>query len=135
MSIVSKFQNLLRNPKFAEFLRFCVVGAICTIIDAGVFYAIHDLTGYRIAIVCGFIISLAFNYVLNIYWTFKSKPSVSNSIGLILAHCFNIFVVRFSLMWLFVDTLGFTENVGYIPTLIISMFTNFIIIRLIVNKL
>lgn len=124
----------LKQNKVAEFLRFCLVGGVCTVVDVVVYYAIHDCTGYRIAIVSGFIVSLTLNYVLNIYWTFNTKPSFKNSIGIITAHCFNIFVVRFGLMWLFVDKLGITEDIGYIPTLGISMLTNFVIIRFVLKQ-
>ena len=116
------------------FIKFCIVGALCTAIDAGVFYSVKDATGYRMAMILGFVLSLTVNYLLNIYWSFHSKPSVSNAFGIIAAHCFNIFVVRMSLMYLFVDTIGLTDSIGYIPTLIISMVTNFFIIRFVANR-
>ena len=116
------------------FIKFCIVGALCTAIDAGVFYAVKDATGYRMAMILGFALSLIVNYLLNIYWSFRSKPSVVNALGILAAHCFNIFVVRMSLMYLFVDTIGLTDSIGYIPTLIISMVTNFFIIRFVANR-
>ena len=116
------------------FIRFCLVGAVCTAIDAGVYYAVKEATGYRMAMIIGFAFSLIVNYLLNIYWSFHSKPSVANALGILAAHCFNIFVVRMSLMYLFVDTIGLTDSIGYIPTLIISMVTNFLIIRFVANK-
>ena len=125
----------LKVSPLREFICFCFVGVICTAVDAGVFYSVHEWTGYRLAMVLGFALSLGVNYVLNIYWSFRAKPSVKNAVGMIAAHCFNIFVVRMSLMWLFVDTAGMTDSIAYIPTLLISMVTNFIIIRLVVNKL
>ena len=86
------------------------------------------------AMIIGFALSLIVNYLLNIYWSFRSKPSVANALGILAAHCFNIFVVRMSLMYLFVDTIGLTDSIGYIPTLIISMVTNFLIIRFVTNR-
>lgn len=116
------------------FIKFCLVGALCTAIDAGVFYIVKETTGYRMAMIIGFALSLIVNYLLNIYWSFRSKPSVANALGILAAHCFNIFVVRMSLMYLFVDTIGLTDSIGYIPTLIISMVTNFLIIRFVTNR-
>lgn len=118
----------------SEFIRYCIVGIICTIIDASVFYLLHNLIGYRFAMVCGFCLSLFINYLLNIYWSFQVKPTIHNAIGVIMAHCFNIFVVRMSLMWLFVDLLFISEVIAFIPTLLISVITNFLLIRYIVNK-
>ena len=126
---------MIRYPKFVEFGKFCIVGGICTVIDAGVFYATHNLIGYRLAMIAGFCLSIIVNYLLNIYWSFKSKPSLKNAIGILAAHLFNIFVVRLGLMWLFVDSLGLSDSIAYLPTLAISLVTNFIIIRFVVKQL
>ncbi len=127
-------ETTLGNPKVHEFIRFCIVGVICTAIDAGIFYATRELTGYRIAMVCGFTLSLSVNYVLNIYWSFNAKPTLKNAIGMLAAHCFNIFVVRMALMWMFVEYFCIDESIPYIPTLLISIITNFIILRFIVKR-
>lgn len=128
------FDNIKQNPKSIEFVKFCIIGCICTTIDAGIFYAIHSSTGYRIAMICGFCISIIFNYLLNTYWSFKAKPTISNIVGFLVAHCLNIFFVRISLMWLFVDLLQITDGIAYIPTLLISTVTNFLIIRFIMKR-
>lgn len=129
-----RLTELFRSGRFREFLRFCVVGGICTLIDAGVFYALHSITGYRLAMIVGFCVSIFVNYILNIYWSFKEKPTLKNAIGVLAAHLFNIFVVRMSLMWLFVDVAKMTDSIAYLPTLAISMVTNFVIIRFVVNR-
>lgn len=130
-----RLNELVRSDRFREFLRFCIVGGICTLIDAGVFYALHNHTGYRIAMIAGFYVSICVNYVLNIYWSFKEKPTLKNAIGILAAHLFNIFVVRMSLMWLFVDVARMTDSIAYLPTLAISMVTNFVIIRFVVKRI
>ena len=130
-----RLKELVRCTKFQEFLRFCIVGGICTLIDAGVFYALHNYTGYRIAMIAGFSVSICVNYVLNIYWSFQENPTFKNAIGILAAHLFNIFVVRMALMWLFVDVTRLTDSIAYLPTLAISMMTNFIIIRFVVKNI
>lgn len=122
------------NKGIKEFLKFCLVGAICTAIDAGVFYATKANLGYRLAMILGFILSIGANYVLNIYWSFHALHSLRNIVVFICAHCFNIFVVRMLLMYIFVDTIGLSDSIGFIPTLTISIFTNFLIIRRFVRK-
>ena len=119
----------------SEFAKFCIVGVICTIIDASVFYETHETIGYRMAMVLGFVVSISVNYLLNIFWSFRVKPSVKNALGTISAHCFNIFVVRMCLMWLFVDCILLPDSVAYIPTLMISTITNFLVIHYVVHKL
>lgn len=122
------------NSKKAEFVRFCIVGVIATALDAGIFYLVRLFASYQVALVSGYCLSLIVNYLLTIYWTFKKKPSTGNLFGVIAAHMFNLFVVRFSLMWIFVNLAEIPDRIAYIPTLMISMVTNFLVVRFAVNK-
>lgn len=116
-----------------EFLRFCIVGFLCTLVDAIIFYASNSIFSYQISLICGYLISLVLNYYLTIHWTFKSKSNLKNAVGIILAHLFNLFVIRMGLMFLFVNICEASNIVAYIPTLIISVITNFLIIRFVVK--
>ena len=130
-----RLYRFIKNMKFQEFLRFSIVGGVCTLIDACVFYLLYRNYGYRLAISAGFVASISVNYILNVYWSFKEKPTIKNAIGLLMAHVFNIFVIRMSLMWLFIDLIKLPESIAYVPTLLISIITNFIIIRFIVKHI
>ena len=118
-----------------EFIRFCIVGAIATGIDAGIFYITIMFTSYPVALVTGYCISLIFNYLLTMYWTFQKKPSLANLIGVVGAHLFNLFIVRMGLMHLFVDIMGIDDRIAYIPTLAISVVTNFLVVSFVVHKI
>lgn len=117
-----------------EFFRFCVVGIIATLIDIIFFYILRQFFGYQVSMISGYVISLIFNYYLTILWTFNKRPSCKNALGVSIAHLFNLFVVRMSLMHLFVGILSLEDKTAYIPTLTISVFSNFLIIRYIVTK-
>lgn len=119
----------------SEFFRFCIVGALCTGIDAVIYYLVLMIASYQCSLVSGYLLSLIVNYFLTIYWTFQTKPNKGNAIGIIAAHLFNLFVVRMSLMYFFVDIMRINEKIAYVPTLAISVITNFIIIKLLVNRL
>lgn len=125
----------LKYNRYGEFIRFCIVGVICTGIDAAIFYAVRSFAPYPIALVSGYVLSLIVNYFLTIYWTFRSKPNAKNAIGVVAAHMFNLFVVRMGLMYVFVDILAINDRIAYIPTLMISVVTNFIIVKFVINKL
>lgn len=128
-------KQIFAKLKTSEFIRFCVVGIICTAIDVSIFYAIHKFTGYKIAMISGFSVSLSINYILNIYWSFKTKPSIINAITIIIAHCLNIFVVRMTLMWFFINLTNLSDSIAFIPTILLSVISNFLIIRIIARKL
>ena len=117
-----------------QFIRYCIVGAICTGLDAVIFYVVRLVAPYQIALVCGYVLSLIVNYYLTVFWTFQSKPTAKNAVGVIAAHLFNLFVVRMGLMYLFIEMMGISDRIAYLPTLAISVITNFIILKIIVKK-
>ena len=123
-----------QNRKMAEFARFCIVGGVCTGIDATIFYLVRGFASYPVALVSGYLLSLIINYFLTVYWTFKAKASVWNAVGIIAAHLFNLFVVRMGMMYILVQLLVINDRVAYIPTLLTSIISNFIIIKLVVNR-
>lgn len=133
-SIIRLFLKYYNQKKYREFFRFCIVGLICTVIDAGIYYCTRLFMPYLAALTCGYCLSLVLNYFLTIYWTFEQKANTQNAIGVIGAHLFNLFVVRFCLMYFFVSIIGMSDKIAYLPTFAISCITNFLIIRFLVNK-
>lgn len=130
--MISKLKN---NQQLAEFIRFCVVGVLCTLIDAAIFYTIELISCYQLALISGYCISLIVNYFLTVCWTFKVRPSKRNLAGVVSVHLFNLFVIRMGLMYVFIYMIGLVENMAYIPTLIISVILNFILIKWIIGKM
>ena len=124
----------MNREKYSELIRFCIVGALCTGIDAIIFYTVRLFAPYIVALISGYLLSLIINYLLTVIWTFKSKPNKQNAIGVFAAHLFNLFVVRMSLMWLFVEVSHLEDKIAYIPTLLISVITNFVIIKFVINR-
>lgn len=122
------------DTRYQEFMRFCIVGAVCTALDMALFYLFRVVVPYQIALVGGYVISLVVNYILTIRWTFRTSSTVRNAVGIVLAHLFNLFVVRMGLMYVFTSVVRMGDDLAFIPTLIISVVTNFVIIRVIVNK-
>ena len=62
-----------------EFVKFCVVGLICTVIDWGIYFLIKKFTGWetqelkQIMKALSFVGSVGVSYLLNRIWTFKSE--------------------------------------------------------------
>lgn len=127
-------QMYIRNDRLREFIRFCIVGGMCAVIDACIFYIVRLFAPYQIALVSGYVLSLCVNYYLTVKWTFKVGASKSNAFGIIMAHLFNLFIVRMGLMWLFVDTMQIPDSIAYLPMAVISAVSNFLVVKLAVNK-
>ena len=117
-----------------QFILFCIVGAFATLLDAALFYMFRQWMSYQASMVLSYTICLLLNMVLTLRWTFRRKFSLRNVMGVMWAHLFNLFVVRYKLMELFVVTLKMSDRLAYLPTLGISVVVNFLIIRAIVHK-
>lgn len=131
--IAEKIKELFSHKETGQFIRFCIVGGICAMIDAAIFYVVRLFAPYQVALVSGYLISLCVNYLLTIYWTFRTESSVLNLVGIVGAHMFNLFVVRMGLMMLFVELLGLRDSIAYLPMAVISAVTNYIVIRTVVK--
>ena len=133
MSFEAKIKGFLTNSETQQFIRFCIVGGTCALIDAAVFYVVRLIAPYQVALISGYFISLCVNYLLTVYWTFQTKPAVLNLFGIIGAHMFNLFVVRMGLMLFFVEMLGWKDSIAYLPMAVISAVTNYLVIRTVVK--
>lgn len=131
--MINKIKELLNHKETRQFVRFCIVGGTCAMIDAAIFYVVRLFAPYQVALISGYLISLCVNYLLTVYWTFQTKSSVRNLVGIVGAHMFNLFVVRMGLMLLFVEILGIKDSIAYIPMAVISAVTNYLVIRTVVK--
>jgi putative flippase GtrA len=91
--IIANIKKYLNVTVLKEFLRYCVVGGIAFLVDAGVlalfYYIIFEHVNALIfgsidlrntlATACGFIAGLAANYVLSILFVFNSSKQKSKN--------------------------------------------------------
>lgn len=73
------FSLFVRQIWVREFIKFCVVGLTCTVIDWGIYFVIKKFTGWEIQELkqvmkaLSFIGSVGVSYLLNRTWTFRSN--------------------------------------------------------------
>ena len=128
-----KLKMVANCQRLREFIRFCIVGTVSSGIDAIVFYTVSTFTVYQVALILGYLTGLIFNYIFTIYWTFGQKPSAKNAVGVVSAHLVNLLIIRMGLMWLFVSSFDMSEKIAFIPTMIISVIANFLMVRFAVS--
>ncbi len=116
-----------------QFVRFIIVGCICTMTDMVLFYVLRMFVPYQQAMIAGYLTSLTINYLLTVYWTFGTQASIRNLVGIVLVHLFNLFVVRMGLMYVFVRQMAMDDRVAFVPTLVISSLVVFFMIRRVVH--
>lgn len=119
--------QILRSSRLWEVIRFGLVGTLVTAIHYVVYWLFKRWMDYSLAFAIGYGLSFVVNYVLTSYFTFRCKASLKNGIGFGGAHLFN-FILQTLLLRFFV-WMGFTPTLAPIPVYLISIPTNFLMVR------
>lgn len=127
-------KKFFRSQSARELIRFCIVGMIATGIDAAIFYLFKSFTSYQYSLVAGYLVSLIFNYLMTVYWTFSVKSNIKHFVGIISVHLLNLFVIRMGLMCFFINFMSLTDSVAYLPMLLISIAASFSMVRYVVKN-
>ena len=117
----------------AEFIRFGIVGVVATAIHYGVYLLLDLVMPANPAYAIGYVVSFLCNFYLSSRFTFRKKASVKKGVGFALSHLVN-FGLHMGLLNLFLF-LGLTEAWAPIPVYSICIPVNFILVRLVFNKL
>lgn len=124
------------NNKFllngVEFGKFAIVGIIATCINLGIYYSLINLNiNHSISYSLGYGISLIFNYILTLFFTFKSKHNNKKGVKFIFVHIFN-YVLQLCILNIFL--LFMNENVAPILTQLISAPINFLFVKKVIKS-
>ena len=87
--------EIIKNEKIQEFIRFCIIGVVATLIHYGIYYAI--IKGFQIekelwinaAYTIGYVISWCCNLWLSAHYTFKTTVNVKRGVGFAVSHGIN----------------------------------------------
>ena len=120
------------NSKVKEILRFCVVGIVAVAIQFSTYYLLIGFCNHNIALPVSYVVSLFFNYLLTLHFTFKVSGNAKNGMGFIASHCVN-FTLQFLFLNLFIG-FGMNRRWAIIPVFMICVPINYILVRLSMKK-
>ncbi len=132
--MINKF---IYSKLFKQLFRFGVVGFTAFLIDAGVLYVLTEYLHvyYLVSSVISFIVSLAYNYILSIFWVFDVKRKQTYKEVLLFAILSVIGLgVNQLVMYLGVDLLNIHYMLCKIIATIIVMVYNFITRKIFIEK-
>ena len=125
--------SILNKETFWELCRFGIVGVVAVAINYAIYLVLLPYIDKSVAYAIGYIISFCFNYWLSAHFTFKKETNKKNGIGFAGAHVFNFFL-QIGLLNFFV-WLGVPKVWAPLPMYCIAVPSNFLIVRLVFNKL
>lgn len=136
---MQKICEIIKNEKIREFIRFCIIGVVATLIHYGIYYVI--IKGFQIekelwiniAYTIGFVISWCCNLWLSAHYTFKTTVNVKRGVGFAVSHGIN-YLLHLGFLNLFL-WIGISATIA--PWLVFCCVIpiNFILVRTVFKKL
>lgn len=121
-----------KKQKIGEILRFCIVGALATILQYGIYLGFELFLNHNISMTIGYIISFAFNFYASTRFTFKVKANAHRGAGFVLSHVVNYLLQMVTLN--FFIWLGVSEKIAPVPMFCICVPVNFLLVRYFLKK-
>ena len=130
---------MFHTQKFQEFLRFCVVGVVATMIHYGLYLLliqtlpVDNSWWTNVAYSVGYFTGFLCNLWLSAHFTFKEKITVKIGVGFTISNA-----VNYSLHLLFLNFflwIGLQEQWAPIPVYCIVVPINFLLVRFVFKKM
>lgn len=121
-----------KSLKQQQFIRYIVTGTVGTLIQYGIYYMLLNLMDARMAYTIATVFYILVTFLMTNYYTFKVKPTWSNSIGYLIQQGIN-YVMQISFLSLFLY-IGIPKQLAPIPVYLIALPLNFFILRFIFKK-
>lgn len=92
---MQKITDILYSQKLREFIRFCIIGVIATLIHYSIYYAIIKGCGVEreiwlnAAYTIGYVVSWCCNLWLTAHYTFNTTVNVKRGVGFAVSHGIN----------------------------------------------
>ena len=116
------------NSRFAEIVRFGLVGALATVLQY-VFYVIFvHAVGVKAvpSSMISYALSFVVNFFLSSYFTFHTRPDAKKGVGFTLSHLFNM-GLQTGLVAIFQQIVG--KTLALLPAMAICIPVNYILVR------
>ena len=98
VGITAKIKAIYESdPKYGEFLRFCINGALAVGIQYAVYWVLIHWMGANAAYTLSYLVSFCCNFLVTSYWTFHSRPTWKRLTGFGGSHVVN-FLVQLSFL-------------------------------------
>lgn len=115
------------NPVIWEFVRFGIVGGVCTALHYGIYFLLQMAINVNVAYTVGYLLSFVVNFYLTSYFTFGSAPSWKKLFGMAGAHGVN-YLLHMVLLNLFL-WIGVGAKWAPLPVFAIAIPVNFILVK------
>lgn len=116
------------NSRFAEIVRFGLVGALATVLQYGFYVIFVHAVGVKAvpSSMISYALSFIVNFFLSSYFTFHTRPNAKKGLGFTLSHLFNM-GLQTGLVAIFQQIVG--KTLALLPAMAICIPVNYILVR------
>jgi len=121
--------HILRIEIYRQFIKFCIIGAVNTIIDYSIYLLLNRVFGlyFLYANIIAIIVAMTSSFIFNKYWTFRNneKKIRSQSIKFIIVNIIYFFLNNF-IVFALANYLAVYDILAKITATIVGLFWNFV---------
>ncbi len=141
--MMKKIKQLATGDSVKQFLIYLIVGALATVVEWVVFYALNHLQimHYLLSVTIAYVISTFANWLFGKALLFHEKQNIWRELGKIYATSVVGLLLNWLIMWFLVDCLGMfgfpviSEMIAKIIATAVVFFWNFIIRKFVIYKI
>lgn len=134
-----RFQEIFNSPKLKEFIRFCLVGGLATILHYGIYLLLIKVITFdvvwwtNLAYTFGYVISWFVNLYLTAHFTFKKDVTFKRSVGFAFSHFVN-YLLHMLLLNLYLKW-GISKEFAPIFVYLVAVPVNFLLVRFVFKRI
>lgn len=120
---------------YNEFTRFAIVGGVNTMNYYMIYLLCYNILGwhYLISHLSGFLVSFVISFFLNVYFTYRVKPTISKFLKFPLTQVVNMSVSS-ALVYIFIEWFHINGNIAPLAAVIFTVPVTFIVTSKILKK-
>ncbi len=116
------------DSRFAEIVRFGIVGGIATILQFGIYVIFVEVIHVKAvpSTIISYALSFIVNFFLSSYFTFHTRPNAKKGLGFTLSHLVNM-GLQTGFVAIFQQVVG--KTLALLPALAICIPVNYLLVR------
>lgn len=127
MNFIFKLKQYINNSK-CQIVKFLIVGGSSVLIDIGLLIVLKEKFNFHpaFAIATNQIFVVTYNFLLNKYWSFKTKKMAIKQFSRYLILVFFNYLTSIGLMYLLYDRFGINYKIARVFSIALLCIINFI---------
>jgi len=123
-------RSLVTRIIYSRFIRFLLSGGLNTLITYGIYLVLLQMMSYRLSYTIAYVAGIAILYLFNRWFVFRTHRGLRSMLLFPLVYVFQYGFGLF-ILWLWVDQAKFSETIGPLVVVVLSVPLTYLLTRII----